>query len=456
VIDALGDALCARCLVVHVSTAYNPLNVRTMPNSVLENSSKESGSGGGRGRWLICALLFFAATVNYMDRQVIALLKPTLQVQFGWTDVDYSNIVLVFQFAYGAGVLFVGKLIDRLGTRQGFSLAVLVWSVAAMAHAAASSVFQFAAARFFLGLGEAGSFPASIKAVAEWFPKKERALATGIFNSGANVGAIVTPLVVPWLTYRFGWRSAFIATGALGLLWIAAWLVFYQRPEQSNVSAAELAYIRSDPDDEAKPIPLRTLLTLNQAWAVALGKFFTDPFWYVYLFWIPDFLSRKFNLDLRGMALPLFVIYTGASVGSISGGWLSSFLLRVGWPLNASRKTALLVCALAVTPIMLAARTSHAWLAILLIALAAGAHQGWSANIYTLASDMFPRNAVASVVGFATMAGTIAAMVIAKAVGYILQSTGSYVPVFVLAGLAYLVALGFVQALAPRLEPAQI
>ena len=427
-----------------------------MPNSVAENSSNQSGSSGGRTRWLICALLFFAATVNYMDRQVIALLKPTLQVQFGWTDVDYSNIVLVFQFAYGAGVLFVGKLIDRLGTRQGFSLAVLVWSVAAMAHAAASSVFQFAAARFFLGLGEAGSFPASIKAVAEWFPKKERALATGIFNSGANVGAIVTPLVVPWLTYRFGWRSAFIATGALGLLWIAAWLVFYQRPEQSNVSAAELAYIRSDPDDEAKPIPLRTLLTLNQAWAVALGKFFTDPFWYVYLFWIPDFLSRKFNLDLRGMALPLFVIYTGASVGSISGGWLSSFLLRVGWPLNASRKTALLVCALAVTPIMLAARTSHAWLAILLIALAAGAHQGWSANIYTLASDMFPRNAVASVVGFATMAGTIAAMVIAKAVGYILQSTGSYVPVFVLAGLAYLVALGFVQALAPRLEPAQI
>ena len=427
-----------------------------MPNSVVENSSNQFGSFSGRRRLLICALLFFAATVNYMDRQVIALLKPTLQVQFGWTDVDYSNIVLIFQFAYGAGVLFVGKLIDRMGTRKGFSLAVLVWSVAAMAHAAAASTFQFAAARFFLGLGEAGSFPASVKAVAEWFPKKQRALATGVFNSGANIGAIVTPFVVPWLTYRFGWRTAFIATGSLGLLWIAAWVVFYQLPEKSSISAAELAYIRSDPDDEAKPIPLRTLLTLNQAWAVALGKFFTDPFWYVYLFWIPDFLSRKFNMDLRGMALPLFVIYTGASIGSITGGWLSSFLLKAGWPLNASRKTALLVCALAVTPIMLAASTPNAWLAVLLIALAAGAHQGWSANIYTLASDMFPRNAVASVVGFATMAGTISGMLIAKAVGYILQSTGSYMPVFVLAGLAYLVALAFVQALAPRLKPVQI
>lgn len=427
-----------------------------MPNSVVENSSNQFGSFSGHRRWLICALLFLAATVNYMDRQVIALLKPTLQVQFGWTDVDYSNIVLIFQFAYGAGVLFVGKLIDRMGTRKGFSLAVFVWSVAAMAHAAAASVFQFAAARFFLGLGEAGSFPASVKAVAEWFPKKQRALATGIFNSGANVGALVTPFAVQWLTYRFGWRTAFIATGSLGLLWIAAWVMFYQLPEKSGISAAELAYIRSDPDDAAKPIPLRTLLTLNQAWAVALGKFFTDPFWYVYLFWIPDFLSRKFNMDLKGMALPLFVIYTGASIGSITGGWLSSFLLKAGWPLNASRKTALLVCALAVTPIMLSASTPNAWLAVLLIALAAGAHQGWSANIYTLASDMFPRHAVASVVGFATMAGTISGMLIAKAVGYILQSTGSYVPVFVLAGLAYLVALAFVQALAPRLKPVQI
>jgi MFS transporter, ACS family, hexuronate transporter len=391
-----------------------------------------------------------------MDRQVIGLLKPTLQLHFGWTEIGYSNIVLAFQFAYGLGVLFVGKLIDRLGTRKGFSLAVFLWSAAAMAHAAAATVFQFAAARCCLGLGEAGSFPASIKAVAEWFPRKERALATGIFNSGTNVGAIVTPLVVPWLTHRFGWRMAFIATGAVGLFWIATWLALYHRPEESHLPAAELAFIRSDSVDDAKTIPLRTLLTLRQAWAVGLGKFFTDPFWYVYLFWIPDFLSRKFNLDLRGLALPLFVIYSGASTGSVIGGWISSSLLKLRWPLNASRKAALLVCALAVTPIILAARTTSAWIAVLLIALAAGAHQGWSANIYTLASDMFPRNAVASVVGFATMLGTISGMLIAKAVGYILQSTGSYVPVFLLAGCAYLVALGFVQVLTPRLKPAEI
>jgi ACS family hexuronate transporter-like MFS transporter len=410
----------------------------------------------GSRRWLICALLFFAATVNYMDRQVIALLKPTLQIQFGWTEVGYSDIVLAFQFAYAAGLLFVGKLIDKLGTRKGFALAVFFWSLAAMAHAAAGSIFQFALARFSLGLGEAGSFPASVKAVAEWFPRRGRALATGVFNSGTNVGAIVTPLVVPWITYRFGWRMAFIATGALGFIWIVSWLAIYRRPEEGNlVSAAELAYIHSDREEESERIPLRTLLRLREAWAVAVGKFFTDPIWWVYLFWMPDFLSRR-GLDLRGMALPLFVIYSGASIGSISGGWLSSSLLKRGWTLNASRKTALLVCALAVTPITIAARTTDARLAVLLIAIAAGAHQGWSANLYTLASDMFPRSAVGSVVGFASMVGAVGGMLVAKTVGYILQRTGSYVPVFLMAGLAYLVALVFVQMLAPRLKPAQV
>lgn len=409
-------------------------------------------------RWLVCALLFFAASVNYMDRQVIGLLKPTLQVQFGWTEIGYSNIVLAFQFAYGASLLFVGKLIDRLGTRKGFSLAVLFWSVSAMAHAAAGSVFQFAVARFSLGIGESGSFPASIKAVAEWFPKKERALATGIFNSGTNVGAIVTPLIVPWLTLRFGWRMAFIGTGALGMLWIVAWLALYRRPEESKlVSAGELAFIRNDSESAAPaPVPWRIMLRLRQAWAVGFAKFFTDPIWFVYLFWMPDFLSRNLKLDLSGMALPLFVIYSGASVGSVAGGWLSSSLLKKGWSLNASRKTALLACALAVTPIMLAARTTNAWFAVFLVAIAAGAHQGWSANIYTLASDMFPRGAVASVVGFGTLLGALSGMFISKTVGYILQRTGSYVPVFVLAGSAYLVALCFVQMLSPHLKRAEI
>jgi len=443
---------------MHVADANIPVNPMT---AVPEAVPPEPASSIGRRRWMICGLLFFAATVNYMDRQVIALLKPTLQIQFGWTEVGYSNIVTAFQFAYGAGLLFIGKLIDRLGTRKGFSLAVFVWSAAAMAHAAAGSIFQFAIARFSLGIGEAGSFPASVKAVAEWFPKRERALTTGLFNSGSNIGALVTPLVVPWITHRYGWRMAFIATGALGFAWIVCWLSFYHRPEHdTQVSAAELAHIQSDPPDQRttpeKSVPWRTLLTLRQAWAIALGKFFTDPIWWVYLFWMPDFLSRNLGLSLTGMALPLFVIYSGACVGSIGGGWLSGSLLKRGWTLNASRKSAMLVCALAVTPIMISARTTNAWLAVVLIAIAAGAHQGWSANIYTLASDMFPRSAVASVVGFATMAGAFSGMFVAKAVGYILQRTGSYVPVFVMAGLAYLVAFGFVQVLAPRLRPAQV
>jgi len=375
----------------------------------------------GNMRWVICGLLFFAASVNYMDRQVIALLKPILQVQFGWTDDGYGDIVVAFQFAYGASLLFVGKLIDRIGTRKGFSLAVLFWSVSAMAHAAAGSMFQFGLARFSLGIGESGSFPASIKAVAEWFPKKERALATGIFNSGTNVGAIITPLIVPWITLRFGWRMAFIVTGALGLAWIAAWLTLYRRPEESGlVSARELAFIQSDREQVAAPVPWRILLRFRQTWAVGLGKFFTDPIWFVYLFWIPDFLSRNLKMDLKGMRLPLFVIYSGASIGSVAGGWLSSRLIQKGWTVNASRKAAMLVCALAVTPIMLAARTSNAWTAVMLVALAAGAHQGWSANIYTLTSDMFPRSAVASVVGFATLLGTVSGMFISKMVGYIL------------------------------------
>lgn len=421
-------------------------------------SPSGSSQSPGRVRWLICALLFFAATVNYMDRQVIGLLKPTLQAQLGWTEIDYGNIIFAFTLAYGIGSLVVGKLIDRLGTRVGFSLAVLFWSLSAMAHAAAGSVLQFGLARFSLGIGEAGSFPASIKAVAEWFPKRERAMATGVFNSGTNVGAIVTPFAVRWLMFRFGWRMAFIATGALGFAWVVAWLALYRRPRESSLlSAAELALIEGDASETTSTsVPWGTLIELRQTWAVGLGKFFTDPIWWVYLFWMPDFLSRNLGLDLRGMAFPLFVIYSGASVGSIGGGWLSSLLLKRGYSVNTSRKTAMLACAVAVTPIMLAARTGNPWGAIGLIALAAGAHQGWSANLYTLASDMFPRNAVASVVGFGTLLGTVGGMLIAKMVGYILQHTGSYVPVFILAGSAYLVALAFVQLLAPRLERAEI
>lgn len=426
----------------------------TVPMSAEEHSRS---SRVGNYRWFICSLLFFAATVNYIDRQVIGLLKPTLQVELHWSEIDYSNIVFSFQLAYAIGLVFVGRVMDWLGTRKGFSLSVLVWSLAAMAHALVRTISGFSAVRFALGLGESGSFPASIKAVAEWFPKKERALATGIFNSGTNIGAIVTPLMLPWLTKHYGWQGAFIATGSIGFLWLVLWLAVYRAPEEhKRVSAAELAFIRSDPGEKVTPIPWKNLIGFRQTWAFTLGKFLTDPVWWLYLFWMPDFLHRAHGLNLEGMVLPLLVIYNAATVGSIAGGWLSSTLIRRGWNLNRSRKTTMLVCALAVVPIVAAAEVSGLWPAVLLLSLATAAHQGWSANLYTLVSDTFPRRAVGSVVGFGGMAGAVGGMMISEVVGHLLQWTGSYVPVFVIAGGAYLFALLVIHLLVPRLEPAQI
>jgi MFS transporter, ACS family, hexuronate transporter len=435
-----------------VTGVKNGLGATTVREQNGQPSSKV-----GNYRWFICGLLFFAATVNYIDRQVIGLLKPTLQSDLHWSEIDYSNIVFAFQLAYAAGLLFVGRFMDWLGTRKGFSIAVLLWSIAAMAHAAARSVFGFSAARFALGLGESGSFPASIKSVAEWFPKKERALATGIFNSGTNVGAVVTPLVIPWLTYRYGWPAAFIATGAIGFVWLALWLAYYRSPEQSpRLSAAELAYIQSDPGETITPLGWGKLLGYRQTWAFAIGKFLTDPIWWLYLFWVPDFLYRTYHVNLQGLMLPLIVIYNAATVGSVGGGWLSSTLIKRGWTINRSRKIAMLICALAVVPIIFAARATNLWTAVLLLSLATAAHQGWSANIFTTASDVFPRRAVATVVGIGGMAGAVGGMMIAKIVGYVLQWTGSYYSVFLLAGSAYLIALLVIQLLVPKLEPLQI
>jgi len=409
-------------------------------------------------RWIVCGLLFFAATINYMDRQVIALLKPVLQGQLRWSEIGYSNIVLAFQVAYAAGLLLMGRTIDRLGTKRGFSLAVVVWSAAAVAHAGARSIWQFAAARFALGLGESGNFPASIRTVAEWFPKKERALATGIFNSGTNIGAIVTPFLVPWITYYFGWRMTFVVTGGLGLIWLIAWWLIYRLPNEDRfISQRELSYINSDPPEPpTRNLPLRFVISHREAWAIALGRLLTDPIWYIYLFWVPDFLNRRFHLSLEGMGIPLFVIYSGATIGSISGGWISSALLKLNWSLDRSRKTALLITALAVVPVSLAPMTHHLWLAVAVVAIAAGAHQGWSANMYTLASDMFPKTAVGSVVGFGSMTGAIGGMFAAKAVGYILQWTGSYATIFWIASSAYLAALVIVQTLAPQIQPVKV
>jgi MFS transporter, ACS family, hexuronate transporter len=427
------------------------------PAPAQQQTTTESLAPAGHYRWVICALLFFAATVNYVDRQVIGLLKPVLQSQLHWNEIDYSNIISAFQLAYAIGTLLVGRAMDWLGTRKGFSLSVFVWSIAAMAHALATSVFGFSIARIALGLGEAGNFPASVKTVAEWFPKKERALATGLFNSGTNIGAIITPLIIPWFLYKFGWQGAFIGTGALGFLWLIFWLTLYRSPEtHKHISAAELAYIRRDPDDSVVPLKWTSLLGHRQLWAVTLGKFMTDPIWYLFLFWLPDFLYRDHHIDLKGMFLPLVVIYNAATLGSIAGGWLSSSLIRRGYSINRGRKTAMLTCALCIVPIVFASRVAGLWPAVALIGLATAAHQGWSANVYTMASDMFPRRAVGSVIGIASMAGAIGGMLIAKVVGYILQWTGSYFLVFLMAGSAYLTALLLIQLLVPRLEPVQL
>lgn len=408
-------------------------------------------------RWVICALVFLATTVNYVDRQVIGILKTTLQKDLGWTEIDYGNIVFAFQAAYALGLLVVGRVIDRLGTKLGYTLALVFWSLAAMSHAAVRSVAGFSAARFALGLGEAGNFPAAIKSIAEWFPKKERALATGLFNSGSNVGAIVAPLAVPWLTLVYGWQAAFLATGAIGLLWLLAWIPLYGSPHKHpRVSPEELALIQSDPPDPPARVPWRRLLMHRQTWAFAIAKFLTDPIWWLYLFWVPDFLQRNHGLNLTTIGLPLVVIYVVADVGSIGGGWLSSSLLKKGWSVNSARKTALLVCAVSVTPIVFASRAHNLWMAVGLVALAAGAHQGWSANLFTTTSDLFPRKAVGSVVGIGGMAGAIGGMLIAKITGYLLQVTGTYLVVFFIAGSMYLLALGIYQLLVPTMEPVVI
>jgi MFS transporter, ACS family, hexuronate transporter len=411
-------------------------------------------SGAGRWRWIICGLLFFATTFNYIDRQVISLLKPTLQQQLHWNELDYAHIILMFQLAYALGYLVMGPIIDRLGTRRGYTLAAIIWSFAAMAHAGVRSVVGFGEARFALGLGEGGSFPASIKAVSEWFPQKERALATAIFNSGTNLGPIIVPLIIPWITIRYGWRWCFIVTGLLNLVWIVPWLLIYRSPDtHKDVSPAELAYIHSDPPESMAKIPWIKLLPHRQLWAIAFGKFLTDPVWWLFLFWIPDFLAKTHGLNLFSLELPLVVIYAGATVGSLLGGWLSGSLLKRGWSCNAARKTVMLLSACGAVPIVFAAHASNLWFAIAILTLSTASHQAWSANLFTLSSDMFPRRAVASVTGIIGTIGSCGGMLIAEVVGYLLQKTGSYTLIFVIAAGAYLAALLFIHLLAPALQP---
>jgi ACS family hexuronate transporter-like MFS transporter len=412
----------------------------------------------GRFRWTVCGLLFAATTVNYIDRQVLGILAPHLQKTIGWSEVEYGYIVTAFQVAYALGLALFGRLIDTFGTRLGYAAAILLWSLAAMAHAAARSVIGFGAARFALGLGESGNFPSAIKAVAEWFPRRERALATGLFNAGTNMGVIIAAGLVPWLTVEFGWPAAFLATGALGFFCFAAWVALYDVPEgKKNLRPRERDHIRSDaPEPAPERIPWLRLLRYRQTWAIVLGKFLTDPIWWFYLYWLAKFLNARFGLTLTGLALPLVAVYLIADVGSVGGGWLSSALIKRGWTVNRGRKRVMLLCALAVVPVMAAPRAAAVWQAVLLVALAGAAHQAWSANIFTFASDMFPKRAVGSVTGLGGMAGATGGILFSSTAGHILQATGSYTVHFLIAGSAYLLALGLIQILAPRLSPAAL
>ncbi|WP_263263209.1 MFS transporter [Pseudomonas sp. RIT-PI-S] len=414
----------------------------------------------GKYRWVICALLFIAIGINYIDRQMIGILKPTLAGELQWSETDYANIVFWFQCAYAIGFITFGRLIDKVGVRVGYALAFTVWTIASIGHGLISSVTQFALARFTLGFGESGSFPASLKAVSEWFPQKERAQATGIFNAGTAMGPIITPLLVPAITLAWGWRTAFISIGIVSCLWLVVWLLVYRRPhEHPKVSSDELAYIQADNTPvSAKPAaPVKIswfkLLGFRETWAYAGGKFLTDPIWWLYLFWLPDFLGKTYGLNLKTFGPPLIAVYLLADLGSVLGGWGSSKQMKGGRSANASRKTTMLVCALAVIPIVSAQFVSNLWLVVGIIGLAAAAHQAWSANLMTLPSDMFPKEAVASVIGIGGMAGAIGGMLMTTYNGYILEVFKSYQPIFIVAGSAYLVAIVVIHILTPRLKP---
>jgi ACS family hexuronate transporter-like MFS transporter len=397
-------------------------------------------------RWTICALLFVATTINYVDRQVLGILAPTLQRELHWTEADYGNIVSWFSFAYAFGFLAAGRVIDWIGVRRGLAAAVVAWSFAAMAHAFARTAAGFSVARALLGVSESAIFPGSIKAVAEWFPQKERALAAGIFNAGTNMGAILTPLLVPWIALRWGWQWAFVATGALGLLWLLLWIPLYRNPEPTDATQASLA-----------SVPWLSLFGYRQTWAFVVGKLMADPVWWFYLYWLPKFLDAKYGVKLAQVAAPIIVVYLIADVGSVGGGWLSSALIKRGWTVNRARKTTMLAMALLIMPTTLVSRAPGMWAAVLIVGVAAAAHQAWSANVYTLASDMFPKSSVGSVVGIGAFAGAMGGVVFQRATGHILQANGSdYTPIFVVCGLAYITAWVIIHLLAPRLEPARL
>jgi MFS transporter, ACS family, hexuronate transporter len=420
---------------------------------------REAAAAGFGLRWVICGLLFFATTINYVDRVTMSVMESTLKEQFQWTPLAWSLINVGFLSAYAIGSLYAGWMIDKLGTRLGFAIALTVWSVMAALHALARGPWGFVAARFGLGIGESGNFPASIKTTAEWFPKKERALATGVFNSGSNVGNIVAAALVPWIVIQFGWQTAFIATGLAGLVWVAFWWPLYRSPEEHPwVSRQELAYIQSDPADPPEKISWKRLVPFRQTWAFAIGKFLTDSIWWFYVFWFAKFMHETFpDMDIKNIGWPMATVYIMATVGSVIGGWQSSWLLGRGWSTNAARKIAMISCAVFVVPVAVAPRVANPWTAVALIGLATAAHQGFSCNLFTLASDMFPRRAVGSVVGLGTFAGATGGVIVQLYAGFVLEWThGDYLPIFVVAGAAYLAAVLAIHLLVPRIEPVEL
>jgi MFS transporter, ACS family, hexuronate transporter len=396
-------------------------------------------------RWTICALLFVATTINYVDRQVLGILAPTLQRELHWTEADYGDIVSWFSLAYAFGFLVAGRVMDWIGVRRGLAAAVVAWSVASVGHAFARAAVGFSFARAALGVSESAIFPGSIKAIAEWFPQKERALATGIFNAGTNTGAILTPLLVPWIALRWGWQWAFVVTGALGLLWLLLWIPLYRNPPVSETSVV------------GAKVPWISLFGHRQTWAFIVGKLMADPVWWFYLYWLPKFLDAKYGVKLAQVAAPIIVVYLIADVGSVGGGWISSALIKRGWSVNRARKTTMLAMALLIVPTTLASRAPTMWAAVLIVAVAAAAHQAWSANVYTLASDMFPKSVVGSVVGIGAFAGAMGGVLFQRVTGRVLQANGSdYAPIFIVCGLAYVTAWTIIHLLAPRLEPARL
>jgi MFS transporter, ACS family, hexuronate transporter len=404
----------------------------------------------GNYRWRIVALLFFATTINYIDRQSIAILAPKLQTIFHWNEKDYGIIIMGFTSAYAIGLVTMGGLLDRIGTRLGYIISISIWSLAGMLHAAARDVVSFITVRFILGIGESANFPAAVKTVTEWFPKRERALATGIFNSGTSIGAIITPVMVPAITLKWGWQCAFLVTGALGFIWLIFWIILYKKPElNAHLKDSEREYILQDDHENLEVVPWKKIFYYKQTLGICLARFVTDPIWWFLLYWLPKFFYKTYQIDLGSIGLPLMVIYALSAGGSVFGGWLSSFLIKKGIKPISARKLAIFFLSLLVVPIFFASKASGLWIAVSLITMAAFAHQGYAANIYTIVSDIYPKNAVGSMIGLSGFAGAIGGILFSGAVGLILEFTGSYYVVFGIASVSYLICWLFLKLFVP-------